>query len=1177
MNTTIARPLRRVLACAAALGLVLSLCAPGLTLAVRQGATRMTHEDTDGDGQTDRWTVDWDGDGEIDEVWSDTDGDGTVDMVTYTADSDTRSPRMDPFKGPWAGTEPIEGGGSATGIDWDGDGDVDEVWWDYDGDGVIDDTTITHTESCIVDNTKSRTFRGVFVGVNQDLKYAEKDAKEVKEKLEGYSDSWDSDNMDLLTGDAATPDAVQNAVNQAKSESKPGDEFVFYFSGHGGGYDKDDGYAGGIVDHVDTDETPDDDDDGDERAIPVPESRMRMDASDVETASPGSLRGYFFDMDGDGDEDTAVVRDDAGNVTVRRYDPGPPANWGTVIGTDTDGDGDVDQDDGGIDYNNDGDTNDTVYFDDTIELSDGSGGGRPVTDDQLVSWLSGFPESVTINVILDSCYSGSFIPDLSHNLKDADGKDLRPGHLEVITAAPADDEAWEKPISHGVLTMALLNALNKLPASVTGDHATTVADYIGGGGGGGASDDITTTRELFHFAGPQASAYFAGDEDGDGFQDEDGTDHSFEPQVRLVSGDTTLGVPSAASHAPHDDDGDLDSDEDEPIPPESFFDVYWDPDFGGQATPTFIQCFGGDRELSATGLAPGFALMSDIPPMPGTPGPILEAQLREAPRAWVESNTPGPPGLGHASDVYDAELYSVDVTPALDASGWAEYSTASLKLSEVASGWAPGSLYAVLGVGDWVPPGLGAVAVPYWWDEGLSEWSPFDGSDYAYEPETDTFSVQLEHLSLLALFYPGPSWEDTTGPLGIGNLFALADGMDVRLSWSNPTAWDWSQTRILHSATGFADTPSSSGQQLVYSGRRSSTTHHDAGLGTHYYTMFSYDFRGNWTKRATAQVTITRDFCSVSGTDRYSTAVKASKEAFPNGLMDDKEGYKSVVVATGENWPDALGGSALAGAVGGPMLLVRTDSLPSSVASEIERLGAERVFVVGGPKAVSAGVFQALGAVSGVTEVERVSGTDRYATANAVARRTVELLYSYDGDALLATGLNFPDSLAAAPLAACLHIPLFLTPPTSLDTRTRAAMQDVGVSRNVYLLGGEKALTSAVQSQVGAALPGATVSRLHGSDRYRTAVEVAKKGAALGMRWNGVGVATGEKFPDGLSGGVMLGRRRAVMLLTPTSTLSSAAQATLSGHKDDIADVNYIGGTGAVSQTVRNQVSAALQ
>ncbi|MCE5192317.1 MAG: cell wall-binding repeat-containing protein, partial [Actinomycetia bacterium] len=54
------------------------------------------------------------------------------------------------------------------------------------------------------------------------------------------------------------------------------------------------------------------------------------------------------------------------------------------------------------------------------------------------------------------------------------------------------------------------------------------------------------------------------------------------------------------------------------------------------------------------------------------------------------------------------------------------------------------------------------------------------------------------------------------------------------------------------------------------------------------------------------------EYTEIQGTDRYLTAVEASKK-FGSAA--------TVVVATGETFPDALGGAALAGAVNGPLLL----------------------------------------------------------------------------------------------------------------------------------------------------------------------------------------------------------------------------------------------------------------
>ncbi len=93
----------------------------------------------------------------------------------------------------------------------------------------------------------------------------------------------------------------------------------------------------------------------------------------------------------------------------------------------------------------------------------------------------------------------------------------------------------------------------------------------------------------------------------------------------------------------------------------------------------------------------------------------------------------------------------------------------------------------------------------------------------------------------------------------------------------------------------------------------------------------------------------------LAGTDRYATAVAASQDAFPTGA-------KRVYVAVGTDFPDALAGGAAAGVAGGPVLLVRSDSIPSVVASELARLAPSEIVVLGGIGVVTPDVELALDA-----------------------------------------------------------------------------------------------------------------------------------------------------------------------------------------------------------------------
>ena len=68
------------------------------------------------------------------------------------------------------------------------------------------------------------------------------------------------------------------------------------------------------------------------------------------------------------------------------------------------------------------------------------------------------------------------------------------------------------------------------------------------------------------------------------------------------------------------------------------------------------------------------------------------------------------------------------------------------------------------------------------------------------------------------------------------------------------------------------------------------------------------------------------------GANRYETAVAVSEAVFPVGAG-------VVFVVTGVNFPDAVSAGPVAGMLNVPILLVTGTSVPSSTASELERLG----------------------------------------------------------------------------------------------------------------------------------------------------------------------------------------------------------------------------------------------
>lgn len=136
--------------------------------------------------------------------------------------------------------------------------------------------------------------------------------------------------------------------------------------------------------------------------------------------------------------------------------------------------------------------------------------------------------------------------------------------------------------------------------------------------------------------------------------------------------------------------------------------------------------------------------------------------------------------------------------------------------------------------------------------------------------------------------------------------------------------------------------------------------------------------------------------------------------------------------------------------------------------------------------------------------------------------------------AVLSTGRNWPDALAAAPLARALKAPLYLTSAGQLEAKVVTALTERGVKK-VYVVGGLNAVPAAVAAQLTAAK--IEVERVAGTDRYSTSLEVAKRAKQIDPAIGRVLVATGTNYPDALAAGSISGPAKSVTVLSAGAKL----------------------------------------
>ncbi len=161
----------------------------------------------------------------------------------------------------------------------------------------------------------------------------------------------------------------------------------------------------------------------------------------------------------------------------------------------------------------------------------------------------------------------------------------------------------------------------------------------------------------------------------------------------------------------------------------------------------------------------------------------------------------------------------------------------------------------------------------------------------------------------------------------------------------------------------------------------------------------------------------------VAGSDRTATAAALARLLPPQS--------KAAFVATGSDFPDGLSAAPAAARLSAPLLLSGSTSLSLAAQQELARLRPATTYVLGGTTVISDAVVKQIKQATGGA-VLRLAGADRYQTAAAVSGRFFSGLVEHR---TVATGVDFPDALAAGALAARLGGPLLLASAASLPPR----------------------------------------------------------------------------------------------------------------------------------------------
>jgi len=275
----------------------------------------------------------------------------------------------------------------------------------------------------------------------------------------------------------------------------------------------------------------------------------------------------------------------------------------------------------------------------------------------------------------------------------------------------------------------------------------------------------------------------------------------------------------------------------------------------------------------------------------------------------------------------------------------------------------------------------------------------------------------------------------------------------------------------------------------------------------------------------------------LGGNDRYETAIAVAQKVKADGRAGS-----TVLLTTGENFPDAV----MAGGWPGDAVIVltRAASLPTASRNLIQQSWVTQVYAIGGTSAISDPLLTEIRALG--KSVERISGSNRYATSVAVSARSVTA--GSVRELWIASGTSFTDQLIAAAGARRTGGAFMIAAPSSPLSAAQTAEIGRIKSTNsftLHVVDGQGVLS-------GVSFTGAT-RRSYTGDAY--SMSNATQAAATN-----VVVASGENWPDALGGTRLVTPSRPLILSQKTCAPSAVATRLRSASTTII-----LGGTSALS------------
>lgn len=197
-------------------------------------------------------------------------------------------------------------------------------------------------------------------------------------------------------------------------------------------------------------------------------------------------------------------------------------------------------------------------------------------------------------------------------------------------------------------------------------------------------------------------------------------------------------------------------------------------------------------------------------------------------------------------------------------------------------------------------------------------------------------------------------------------------------------------------------------------------------------------------------------------------------------------------------------------------------------------------------------------------DVFRIYGSTRYETSLKAAEAfKTELDVDKFDSVILACGTNYADALAGSYLSCVRNAPILLVDDSNdhINAVKNYIQENLAEGGTIYLLGG----TAVVPERAATGLDGFVITRLYGSTRYETNIEILKEAAKYAEEADEYMICSGTGFADSLS---------ASATCRPIILVNDSIQDNQREYMDSLKGKKFyiIGGTGAVNGNIETEI-----